>query len=135
MLPENGTAGKADAGGVEFLMMRLQEGATASPIGCTRVPHTFSSAGIQPRILLDVLGFERSRCAFMVGGECYARAVPEGFDVQAFAEAFLACMRRSAALSVTSTPAARVPEPDAGLGLLHGQRRSSPYLRPHGGRR
>ena len=81
-------AGKADGGGVEFLLMRLQEGRDRIAYSLHARPHTFSSAGIQTTDLLDVLGFERSRCAFMVGGECYARAVPEGLDIQAFADAF-----------------------------------------------
>ena len=51
---------KADGGGVEFLLMRLQEGLDRIACSLHARPRTFSSAGTQSTDLVDMLGFERS---------------------------------------------------------------------------
>ena len=80
---EVGRAGASS--GVEFVLMRLRQGRDKSAHSLHARPNTFSTAGFQTTDLLGVLGFSRSQCAFVVGGECYVRAVDESFDVDGFA--------------------------------------------------
>lgn len=72
----------------EITLVRLQQSKDSITYGLHVRPHTWTTNGIQSTDLLGYLGFARSACSFLVGGECYARAVPSSFDVDAFSPAF-----------------------------------------------
>jgi hypothetical protein len=79
--------GRADGGGVELVLMRLRHGKDSVTYSLHARPSTYSMSGFQMTDVLAVLGFERERCAFVVGNECYARAAAADFDITAFAKA------------------------------------------------
>jgi hypothetical protein len=71
-----------------FSFVKLQWGKEDVAFSLHAAPHTFSMSGEQVTDFLDRLGFERSPCAFVDRGECYARWVDDNFDIQAFTNLF-----------------------------------------------
>ena len=50
-------------------------------------PNLYTSFGLQWPDFLSYLGFSHLKCSFLPSGQCYAREVPEGFDLKKFSEA------------------------------------------------
>jgi hypothetical protein len=75
-------------GGVEFQVVRLQNSKSDVKLSLHANPNSWSSAGIQTTDFLSYLGFDRSSCAFIVGGQCYSRLVADDFDLGKFTDAF-----------------------------------------------
>jgi hypothetical protein len=76
-----------EGGGVHFGLVRHQWSREDMGFSLHADPRTFSSYGVQKTDFLPALGFQHLACAFLKGN-CYARWVPEGFDVDAFASDF-----------------------------------------------
>ena len=68
-----------DAGGTQFVLVRLIYGRDRSTLTLHTNPTTFSTYGLQKTDVLSILGFERGKCAFTSGGKCYASPVAEDF--------------------------------------------------------
>lgn len=80
---------KANRGGMEVALARLQWGKDDVGYSLHVNPTSFSSAGIQTTDFLAYLGFERSdACAFTSFRRCYVKWVEEGFDLDRFLAAF-----------------------------------------------
>jgi len=82
--------GKARAAfcGVDFVAVRSQWGKEDFGTSLHAAPNQFTTSGIQTTDLLASLGFERGACTFTLGGECFARWVNEGVDIDSFAKTF-----------------------------------------------
>jgi len=72
--------------GGEAVLVQLQQGKDQVHFSLHIRPSSFTTYGVQMTDLLALLGFEHSRCAFVNGGECYAKAAEESIDVAAFAK-------------------------------------------------
>lgn len=115
--------------GVEFVVVRLQHSKDDVRFSLHARPSSWSTAGPQTTDVLGMIGFHRSRCAFVSGGECYGRAVDAEFDVQLFATAFTA--------TYTAIDSARRHLEQCGIflsfnegwGYFHGKP-STPHKRP-----
>lgn len=71
-----------------FKLMKLHHGKTSIEYSVHAEPRSYSlSRGPHTTDLLVLCGFRRSTCSFW-GRECFARLVPEGFDLKAFADSF-----------------------------------------------
>ncbi len=79
---------KTDAAGTQFALVRLVHGRDKSNLTLHANPTSFSTYGLQTPDVLSILGFTRGTCAFMVGGQCYARAVRDDFDLSEFTRVF-----------------------------------------------
>jgi hypothetical protein len=79
---------RADANGTKLALVRLIHGKDKSTLTIHANPTTFSFSGLQTTDILAMLGFIRSSCAFMTGGQCYARSVGENFNLDDFARVF-----------------------------------------------
>jgi hypothetical protein len=80
--------GKTNAAGCEFQTVRMQWSKTETAVGLHVNPNTFSTFGLQRTDFLSLLGFERNRCAFFSGGECFARFVRDDLDLEGFGKQF-----------------------------------------------
>lgn len=78
----------ADAGGTQLSLVRLVHGRDKSTLTLHANPTTFTTFGLQTTDVPAILGFIRSACAFMVGGQCHARAVADDFDFKEFIRVF-----------------------------------------------
>lgn len=115
-------------GGVEFLKVRLQHGKDSVEYSLHARPAGFSSAGIQTTDVLAYLGFRRSHCAFL-GGECYVISIPEGFEVQPFAQAFRGVFGDIEAADNRFRNCGIFMERSEGLGFFFGKRSSADNIR------
>jgi hypothetical protein len=77
--------GTAGWDGGQLVLVRLQHGKDQFSHSLHVCPNSFSFSGIQVPDMLAILGFQRSRCSFVNGGECYAKEVAQSFDVTSFA--------------------------------------------------
>lgn len=71
--------------GGEVVLVRLQQSKEQIWHTLHVRPSSFSMSGLQMTDLLSIIGFRRSICAFVNGGQCYAREVSQSFDVASFA--------------------------------------------------
>ncbi|HBA39449.1 MAG TPA: hypothetical protein DCZ05_06835 [Deltaproteobacteria bacterium] len=83
--------GQHQAGGVSYVLVRLQHSKTEISHSLHASSMSFSTSGLQRPGMLLGLGFELSNCSFIPGGKCFAREVADGFDLPTFAEAFTRC--------------------------------------------
>jgi hypothetical protein len=72
----------------EFVLARLQDSKTSERWTLHVRPGSFTTAGWQTTDVLGTLGFQHSRCNFVTGEQCYARAVARDFPIDQFADAF-----------------------------------------------
>lgn len=79
---------KTDAAGTQLALVRLIHGRNKSNLTLHANPTSFSTYGLQTTDVLSILGFTRSTCAFMVGGQCYARGIRDDFDLGEFTRVF-----------------------------------------------
>jgi len=77
-----------EAGGTQLSLVRLIHGRDKSTLTLHANPTTFTTFGLQTTDVLSMLGFTRSACAFIVGSQCYARAVADSFDLEEFTRVF-----------------------------------------------
>src|SRR3989344_633506 len=70
----------------QLALARLQWGKTEIGYSLHVGTNTWISSGMQSSAFLQHLGFEHGVCQFL-HGECWAKSVPEGFDLAAFASA------------------------------------------------
>jgi TIR domain len=82
------TKGRALTVGVDFTLVRSRWGKEEFGFGLHAAPNQFTLSGIQTTDFLALLGFQRSACAFIGGGQCYARLVNEGFALDQFVGKF-----------------------------------------------
>lgn len=68
----------------QLALAKLQWGKTDFGYSVHINSNTWISSGIQGKELLEHLGLEHCACSFLQG-ECWAKSVPEGFDLSAFA--------------------------------------------------
>lgn len=68
-------------GGINYILVRLQNGKDDFVETLHARPNTFSTSGFQTTDFLSLLGFSRSGCAFHQS-ECFCRQVPEGLDIK-----------------------------------------------------
>lgn len=73
---------------VRLLLAKLQWSKSDIGFSLHTNPYTYSTHGFQANDFLKLLGFERSRCSFLSGNECYVKWVDKGFDVTHFARLF-----------------------------------------------
>jgi hypothetical protein len=80
---------RVNAGRVAVALVKLQSGKDDVAFTLHVNPTSFTTAGIQTREWLQLLGFaENSGCKFTGGLQCFSKEVPEGYDLQNFATAF-----------------------------------------------
>lgn len=117
--PKTEQVAQASGHGADMILVRLQWGKTETALSLHVNPRTHWSAGIQFTDFLAHLGFQRTACAF-VSGECYSRAVNEGFDVTRFHEVFVQAfdVLRDAEQRLERC-GFRIPQPE-GLGFFYG---------------
>jgi hypothetical protein len=81
--------GRVNAGRVSVALVKLQSGKDDVAFTLHVSPTSFTTAGIQTREWLKLLGFaENAACKFTDGHQCFSKEVPEGYDLQNFATAF-----------------------------------------------
>ncbi|HLG72568.1 MAG TPA: TIR domain-containing protein [Chloroflexota bacterium] len=73
--------------GLNVKLVRLQDGKEDIRFSLHAYVSTWISAGFQLGDFLELAGFEKGRCAFFPGGECYARQVSGDFNLGAFTDA------------------------------------------------
>jgi len=99
-------------------------------------PSSYSSAGLQSTDLLNLMGFERSSCAFFKG-ECYVSVIPQVFDIQTFSKSAAAALSQlEQAENHLHNCGIVLPRPE-GLGFFSGKlstdhRNSSEYTSGNG---
>ncbi|MGH2486733.1 MAG: hypothetical protein ACRDHE_12030, partial [Ktedonobacterales bacterium] len=71
----------------EFVLVRLQKSKADTWYSLHVRPNSWTLSGIQTSDVLEYLGFERSRCSFVLN-ECFALQVGESFDLPSFGQAF-----------------------------------------------
>ncbi len=76
------------AASTELKLIKLIQGRERSTLTLHANPTSFSTSGLQTTDVLSVLGFTRGGCAFMPGGQCYARAVADNFNINEFVRVF-----------------------------------------------
>ena len=79
---------ETNGGGCNFALVQMQWGKTDKALGLHANPTTWSTAGFQRTDFLRLLGFQRGRCPFMIGGECYSQFVQTNFDLDRFSGMF-----------------------------------------------
>lgn len=77
-----------DASGTQLKLVKLVQGRERSTLTLHANPTSFSTYGLQTTDVLSILGFQRSACPFMVGGQCYAKDVADDFNINEFARVF-----------------------------------------------
>lgn len=83
--------GQFQAGGVSYVLVRLQYGRSDISYSLHASAMTSFSSGLQIPGVLTHLDFEASNCIFIPGGRCLVREVADGFDLHRFSEAFTRC--------------------------------------------
>ena len=117
--------------GVEFVLVRLQDGKDDVRFSLHACPSQFSSWGPQTTDLLAQLGFRRSPCRFVHGDECFVHAAVSEFDVPAFAEAFSGAFKNLCEADRRLSACGLFLPLDEGLGFFLG-RPSTSRRRPVG---
>jgi hypothetical protein len=80
---------RVNAGRVGAALVKLQSGKDDVGFTLHVNPTSFTTAGIQTREWLQLLGFaENAGCKFTGSHQCFSRDVPEGYDLRTFAAAF-----------------------------------------------
>jgi hypothetical protein len=72
----------------QLTLAKLQWGKEDIAYNLHVAPFTRTSSGIQRTDFLNYLGFERNRCQFVTGQQCYTRWVDPGFNQEGFWHAF-----------------------------------------------
>lgn len=73
--------GNHAGGGINYILVRLQNGKDNFVDSLHARPNNFSTSGFQATDFLSLLGFIRSECAFH-GSECFCRQVPKGVELK-----------------------------------------------------
>lgn len=80
---------KLDGDGLEVALVELQHGRDDTSYSLHVCPSSYTADGAQTTDLLALAGFQRGRCGFLTGRECYAKDVDETLDPEVFAPAFV----------------------------------------------
>lgn len=125
---------KANAEGLEVVLVRLQWGKDDVGFSLHVNPTQFSTSGLQSTDLLSYLGFTRhDQCGFTSFRRCYSKWVDDKFDIGAFVRAFKTAFDRlNVAQGHLEACGFALPQPE-GWGFFHGkpsgrsQRAFAPY--------
>ena len=109
--------------GFEAVLARLQWGKGDVAYSLHANPSSFSTSGLQKTDFLAYLGFERrDQCPFTGFNRCYVKWVDEGFNVEAFIEAFQKGYRQlEQAEGALQACGFALPQPE-GWGFFYGKR-------------
>ncbi|RJR51739.1 MAG: TIR domain-containing protein [Desulfobacteraceae bacterium] len=83
---------EASVPGLQFKHVRLQNGKDDFLDTLHVHPNSWTTSGLQSSDLLNFAGFRRSPCAFF-RSECFAKAIPESFDVDGFAQSAVKALK------------------------------------------
>lgn len=115
---------EASTPGLHFKHVRLQNGKDDFLDTLHVHPNSWTTSGLQSSDLLSFAGFTRSPCAFFQS-ECFAKRIPEGFDVPGFAQSAVAALGHlREGQSHLEKCGLLVPQPE-GWGIYYGKPETS----------
>ena len=121
---------RVDSGSIELVLMRLRHGKDDTEYSLHARPYSYTSAGVQTTDLLGYLGFRSGPCSFLAGGRCYARPVPNTFQLDGFGSTLPAAYKLLESAEHHFESCGIYLEHPEGYGFFHG-RESHPRQREY----